>query len=198
MFSEGELGPDPLRVFTAWYDDAVRAGVPFADAMSVATVDAQGRPRVRVLLYKGISEGGLRFFTNLESEKGRELTRTPYVATVFHWPSTGRQVRIDGSVERLADAEADEYFQSRPRFSQIGAWASPQSQRIPNRAWLEDRLSEMEQRFGEGPVPRPPHWGGYRLVPDRIEFWIDRDHRLHDRFLYEREGSLWQLCRLAP
>lgn len=198
MFSEGELDPDPLRVFTAWYDGAVRAGASFPDAMALATVDGRGRPRVRVLLYKGLSEGGLRFFTNFASPKGRELAEHPHAAAVFHWPVIGRQVRVEGSIERLADAEADEYFQSRPRVSQIGAWASPQSQRIADRAWLEDRVDEMERRFAEGPVPRPDHWGGYRLVPASIEFWIDRDHRLHDRFLYERHEHHWKLCRLAP
>jgi pyridoxamine 5'-phosphate oxidase len=198
MHDDISLDPDPLIVFQSWYVQAVDSGAPFPEAMALATADRHGRPSVRVVLYKGLDAGRIAFFTNLESRKSRELTVNPRAAVVFHWPALGRQVRIEGDVEKLPEIDDDAYFQSRPRSSQLGAWASPQSQTLPDRAALEARFAEAEQRFAGATVPRPPFWGGYRLLPSRFEFWINRDHRLHDRFAYERSGAGWRMARLAP
>jgi pyridoxamine 5'-phosphate oxidase len=192
------LGEDPVAIFAAWYDDAVRSGAPFADAMTLATATPDGRPSARIVLYKGLSSGGIFFVTNYESQKARELTDNPEAALVFFWPALGRQVRIAGRVERASDAESDAYFQSRPRESQLGAWVSAQSQPIASRADLERRFRELEQRFEGQTLSRPEFWGGYRLVPRQFEFWLSRQFRLHDRFRYERGDGGWRCERLAP
>jgi pyridoxamine 5'-phosphate oxidase len=167
--------------------------------MVLATVDARGIPSARVVLLRGLDSGGFIFYTNMQSRKAREMQANPYVALVFYWQKLERQVRIEGKIEHTSDDVADAYFRTRPRGSQLGAWASPQSETLASRAELEARIAEMEARFGEGPIPRPPFWGGYRVVPARIEFWQGRVSRLHDRFCYQRqEGDVWTITRLAP
>ena len=190
---------DPLREIRAWYDDAVKAGIPQAEAMTLATATPDGRPSLRVVLYKAGGDA-LRFFTNYESRKGQEMAANSRVAANFFWETLGRQIRIEGQVVRLPAEENDAYFASRPRESQMGAWASAQSREIASREELEDNLARVHARFAQGPVPRPPHWGGYRLDPDAIEFWSARPFRLHDRLLYTRAGSIggWQVRRLSP
>jgi pyridoxamine 5'-phosphate oxidase len=192
------LGPDPFAIFLAWYDEAVKSGAPLPDSMALATADAGGRPSVRVVLYKGITGGGVRFFTNYESRKGRDLRDNARGALAFYWATLHRQVRMEGAVSRLATEESDEYFATRPRESQIGAWASPQSEPLASYAELDERVRAIEARFSGRAVERPPFWGGYRLVPERFEFWIGREHRLHDRFAYDRDGTGWLAMRLAP
>ena len=179
---------DPYVLFERWFADATRSEPNDPNAMSVATVGPDGMPSVRILLLKGVDARGFVFYTNLESRKGRQITATGKVALCFHWKSLRRQVRVEGPVERVTDAEADAYFASRPRGSQIGAWASLQSQPLESRALLEARVAEMEARF-PGTVPRPPHWSGTRVLPTRIEFWRDREFRLHDRIVYTPDGA---------
>lgn len=188
---------DALRQFTRWWDEAMAAQVREANAMTVATADADGRPAARTVLLKGYDERGFVFFTNYESRKGRELGANPRACLLFFWPELERQVRIDGGVELASAQESDEYFRSRPLPSRIGAWASPQSQVISGKAWLLARAAEMGLRHGVAPA-RPPHWGGYRVVPSAIEFWQGRPSRLHDRLLYTRAANGWDRARLAP
>ena len=166
--------------------------------MTLATADASGRPSARVVLLKVFDDAGFVFFTNYRSRKARELDENPRAMLVFWWEELARQVRISGSVERVDAPTSDAYFQSRPRGSQLGAWASPQSEVIPDRSVLEARLAEVQQRFGDGPIARPPHWGGFRLVPEEFEFWLGGSDRLHDRFRYRRAGGTWQIDRLGP
>jgi pyridoxamine 5'-phosphate oxidase len=192
-----ELAADPVEQFRNWYDQAARE-VPLSHAMTLATVDADGTPDARMVLLKGFGPQGFRFFTNLGSSKAAELEAVPRATLVLYWRELDRQVRIRGSVKLLSDADSDEYFASRPRDSQLGAWASPQSEPLPDRAALDRRLAEVEQRFEGGEVPRPPFWGGYALVPDEIEFWQGQLGRLHDRFRYRRRGGGWEIERLAP
>jgi pyridoxamine 5'-phosphate oxidase len=197
-FGESDLLDDPVEMFAEWYRRA-EAEVPLAEAACVATVDAEGIPDARMVLLKGFDERGFRFFTNEQSVKGRQLQAAPAAALVLYWRELDRQVRIRGRVERLDPAESDEYFATRPRESRIGAWASPQSSPLAGREELAAKVAEVEERWGGGEVPRPPHWGGFRVVPDQIEFWQGQVGRLHDRFRYEREpGGAWGWTRLAP
>lgn len=188
---------DPIALFQRWFVDA-QASVPMPEAMTLATADANGQPSARLLLLKGVDGAGFSFFTNFESGKAADLNANPFAALVFWWEPLRRQVRVEGSVKRVSAAESDAYFQTRARASQLGAWASPQSRTIPDRAFLERRFEELQQRFEGQPVGRPPHWGGFLLAPERIEFWREQPHRLHDRLLYTRSGDGWQARRLAP
>jgi pyridoxamine 5'-phosphate oxidase len=192
---------DPLHLFQRWFDDAVSAGLPDPSALTLATATKAGRPSARVVLHKGLADGGFVFFTNYGSRKARELDANPYAAMVFLWYPLQRQIRVEGRVKRVPRAESEEYFASRPRDAQLGAWASRQSSRLPDREALERSLERARARFEGRPVPCPDGWGGYRLVPARIEFWQGREHRLHDRFLYERGSGArarWKITRLAP
>ena len=194
---ESEAALDPLRQFQAWMDEAFAAKVPEPNAMTLATVGADGRPSTRIVLIKGYDARGLVWFTNYDSRKGRELAVHPFAALQFHWVELERVVRIEGAVERVDDAESDAYFASRPLDSRIGAWASPQSEVISGRDVLVKNAAVAAAKHMLSP-PRPPHWGGYRLVPDRWEFWQGRKSRLHDRLRYRLDGSDWVRERLAP
>ena len=197
-FSEGDLRGDPIELFAAWFDRAL-AEVPMAESVCLATVDGDGAPDARMVLLKGFDERGFRFFTNEQSVKGEQLAGHPAAALVLYWRELDRQVRIRGPVERLDPDESDDYFASRPRESRIGAWASPQSRPLVDRDELERRVADIEARYAGADVPRPPHWGGFRVVPTEIEFWQGQVGRLHDRFRYERgEDGGWTWTRLAP
>jgi pyridoxamine 5'-phosphate oxidase len=188
---------EPLAPFRRWLDEAWQ-GEPNAHAMTLATTTPDGRPSARAVLLKGLDERGFVYYTNLESRKSTELFANPYAALCFLWKSLDRQVRVEGVVEQVDDEEADAYFASRPRDSQIGAWASDQSRPLASRAELVRRVDEFERRFGAAEVPRPPYWSGFRVVPQRIEFWQERPFRLHDRFLFIREGERWRRERVFP
>ncbi|OYY13570.1 MAG: pyridoxamine 5'-phosphate oxidase [Polynucleobacter sp. 24-46-87] len=197
QLSETEVPPNPLSLFQLWFDQAVKAECPEPNSMTLATADAAGNPSARIVLLKGADSAGFTFFTNYESQKGKELAARPHAALLFHWHELERQVRIKGVVERVSPAESDEYFHSRPAASRIGAWASPQSAEIPNREFLEEAEKRFAADFGDRP-PRPEHWGGYRLHPTEIEFWQGRPSRLHDRIHYQLDGAQWRIARLAP
>jgi pyridoxamine 5'-phosphate oxidase len=195
---KSDLFADPLEQFTRWFDEARSAPILEPNAMTLATVDGTGQPAARTVLLKGVDRRGLTFYTNLDSRKARELAANPNAALLFWWPPQGRQVRFEGEISPVDDAEADAYFATRPRGSQIGAWASAQSSVVADRATLDAAEREIAARFANGPVPRPPFWGGYRLVPVRVEFWQGRVNRLHDRLRYTRRGDGWDVERLAP
>ncbi|MFN8026105.1 MAG: pyridoxamine 5'-phosphate oxidase [Acidimicrobiia bacterium] len=195
---EAEVDPDPFVQFRAWFDDARTQGAPQPEAMTVASTDVQGRPSARLVLLRGLDDRGFTFFTNYGSRKARELDGNAFAALVFHWWVVGRQVRATGLVERVSEAESDEYWATRPRGSQVGAWASQQSAPVVDRAALEAAVAESEARFEGSDVPRPPDWGGYRVVPEVVEFWQHRDDRLHDRLQYTRAGDDWVIERLQP
>lgn len=194
----GDLAPDPLAQWQRWHDEAYAAGVAEPNAMVLATVDDDG-PDARVLLVRGADHRGLTFFTNYRSPKSRQLDRVPRATGVFAWLDLHRQVRVTGTVERIPDTESDDYFASRPRASRLGAWASPQSEEIPDRATLDRLVAEVDERFADAEVPRPGHWGGWRLVPERWEFWQGRPNRLHDRLRLDRSvDGAWTVRRLGP
>ena len=192
------MATDPLQLFDEWFAEA-RANEPNdAEAMALATADASGRPSVRMVLLKGHGPEGFVFYTNEQSAKGGQLCENPRAALLFHWKSLRRQVRIEGPTERVADEEANAYFASRGRDSQLGAWASDQSRPLDSRETFEQRFEDMQTRYDGQDVPRPPHWGGYRVIPERIEFWTDRRHRLHERRLFVRERTDWSEGLLYP
>jgi pyridoxamine 5'-phosphate oxidase len=197
---ESDLADTPTAQFTAWFADASAAGLPEPNAMIVATADLDGRPSARTVLLKGFDQRGFVFYTNYTSRKGTEALANPYASLVFPWFAIHRQVIAAGRVEKVSRAETETYFASRPRGSQLGAWASPQSQVVPNRHAVDKGLADAIERFGsDGPVPPPPHWGGLRVVPDTVEFWQGRSNRLHDRLRYRRTaGDVWVVERLAP
>jgi pyridoxamine 5'-phosphate oxidase len=194
-----DLDPDPIKQFSNWFTAAIEAGIRDVNAMSLATAGPDAKPSVRILLLKGFDQDGFVFFSNYESGKGKQLDANPYAAMAFYWIELDRQIRISGKVERTSREESQIYFHSRPIGSQLGAWASRQSEVLDARRVLAARMAEMAERFGDGPVPLPPHWGGYRLKPDAFEFWQGRPNRLHDRFRYtlEPDGG-WLIERLAP
>lgn len=194
-----DLAADPLDQFETWFRDAAEHGdVIEANAMTLATVDAEGRPHARIVLLKDCDARGFRFFTNYESDKGREIAANPRVALTFHWQPLERQVRIEGRAESVDRAESDAYFQGRPLASRLGAWASPQSRVLSSRRELEEGFARTSAQFADGRVPLPPNWGGYVVRPETVEFWQGRRSRLHDRFRYRREAGAWTIERLAP
>ncbi len=194
---EKDAARDPLEQFTRWFDEAVKAQLPMVNAMTLATVSAAGRPSARIVLLKGVEHGGFLFYTNYQSRKGRELTANPAAALLCYWIELEREVRIEGRVEKLSAQESDDYFASRPLGSRHAAIASPQSKTVPDRAALEARFDEVAKRCGDQ-TPRPAQWGGYRVIPDAMEFWQGRENRLHDRVLYTRKARGWKIERLAP
>ncbi|MDP4218664.1 MAG: pyridoxamine 5'-phosphate oxidase [Bacteroidota bacterium] len=197
--SEDDVHADPIPQFAKWWGEAIASGIEEANAMTLATASADGMPDARIVLLRGFDEKGFIFFTNYQSAKGQELLTNPRACLVFFWKELERQVRISGLTVSVSDQENDEYFHSRPEGSRIGAWASPQSEVIENRNWLEENERKMRERFSGGMIERPPHWGGYRVRPTHIEFWQGRPSRLHDRILYllQKNGT-WKVSRLAP
>lgn len=197
--SETDVSPDPFRQFGHWWEEAVKAEIDEVNAMALSTVSLSGRPSSRVVLLKGFDDAGFVFFTNYESRKGMELANNPHAGLLFFWKELERQVRIEGICERVSEVESDAYFFSRPEGSRIGAWASPQSREIDSRDILETDLAGWQERFRDTSIPRPPHWGGLRIVPDVFEFWQGRQNRLHDRIHYRlTTGKDWKMSRLAP
>ncbi len=197
--NRSELAESPIQMFDQWFGDALAAKVPEPNAMTLSTVRGSGRPSSRIVLLKGVDVRGFSFFTNYNSGKGKELEALPFAALTFFWPAMERQVRVEGRVEKVSRDESLEYFSKRPRGAQVGAWASDQSSVVPDREHLDARMKEFEERFDEGGVPLPDHWGGYRVVPDLVEFWQGRPNRLHDRFRFTLEkANDWKIERLSP
>ena len=195
---EKSINPDPIKQFQSWFADAIAAKLPLPEAMTLATATPDGRPSARMVLLKQVDHDGFVFYTNYRSAKAEQLDANPYAALVFYWATLDRQVRVEGSVVRTSPEESRDYFQTRPRESQIGAWASAQSEVIPGRDALEQRAKELEALYCDREIDCPEYWGGYRLQPERIEFWKSRAGRLHDRILYQRSGDGWTITRLAP
>jgi pyridoxamine 5'-phosphate oxidase len=193
-----QVNKDPIKQFKNWFDEALKADIPEPNAMNLATITKEGRPTSRIVLLKGIDNGQFVFYTNYQSRKGKEIASTPFVCINFFWPELERQVRIEGKVNKVTAATSDEYFNSRPKGSRIGAHVSPQSNIIADRQVLEQRAEQLENQFAEKEVPRPEHWGGYAIDPYLMEFWQGRASRLHDRIMYELEDGQWQIKRLAP
>ena len=193
-----DLDPDPIRQFAAWFQPRLASGVPEASAMTLATVTPDGHPAARTVLLKEVSDQGFVFYTNYGSPKGRQLAAIPRATLVFFWPEMHRQVIVSGPVTRVSDQESDAYFRTRPRGSQLGAWASNQSEPLLSREVLERRVAELDRQYRGKDVPRPPHWGGFRLTPEGLEFWQGRTDRLHDRFRYRCEAGRWRVGRLSP
>jgi pyridoxamine 5'-phosphate oxidase len=189
---------DPYVLFRKWLADAVRAGTKLPEAMALATASRRGVPSVRMVLNRGLDRRGFAFFTNYNSPKAAELTSNPRAAVVFHWPLVERQVRAEGRVQKLTRAESDRYFESRPRESRLSAWISPQSEEIPDRAFLEDAFARAQAQYAGKGIPRPPFWGGFRLIPDQIEFWRGQPYRLHERVCYRKTARGWKAVKLAP
>lgn len=195
---EKTIDRDPIKQFQLWFNDAIAAGLPMPEAMTLATATRDGKPSARMVLLKQVNHDGFVFFTNYQSAKAAQLDANPYAALVFYWAQLDRQVRVEGSVERTSAQESRDYFKTRPRESQVGALASPQSEAISGREILEQRAQEVEAFYGPREIDCPEYWGGYRLNPQRIEFWKGRIGRLHDRILYRREATGWSITRLAP
>ncbi|GIW08323.1 MAG: pyridoxine/pyridoxamine 5'-phosphate oxidase [Dehalococcoidia bacterium] len=195
---ESSVAPDPHDQLAQWLGDAIRAGLPEPNAFALATCSRDGEPSARIVLAKSLDDGKLVFYTNYDSEKGRQLAANPRAAAVFHWADLQRQARVSGRVERVDRATTRAYFQSRPEGARLGAWVSPQSHVIPNRAWLDQELERLSKAPGIRLVEPPPHWGGYAILPSRYEFWQGRPNRLHDRICYTRDGDRWRIQRLAP
>ena len=195
---EQEMAADPMEMFARWLEEAIAAGIDEPNAMTLATATPEGKPSARVVLLKEMTRNGFTFFTNYRSRKGEELRLNPYAALVFDWHEMARQVRIEGAVEKLPPDESDAYYLSRPENARIGAWTSPQSRVMADRGERDALQREVEQRFAQEPLPRPEHWGGYLVRPERIEFWQGRPNRMHDRLVYEKNEEEWSLQRLAP
>jgi pyridoxamine 5'-phosphate oxidase len=198
VLSEETVDPDPFAQFSKWYVEHLEAGIAIPESVSLGTVSAAGRVSVRTVLMKGFDENGFLFFTNYNSKKGIHISENPSAALLFYWPESGRQVRIEGIAEKVTEKESAYYFSTRPRDSQISAWASEQSSIIPDRHFLEKRQDFYTSMFENKQVQKPPHWGGFKLIPNMIEFWSDGEFRLHDRIVYTRRNDLWVINRLAP
>jgi pyridoxamine 5'-phosphate oxidase len=196
--SEGDVELDPILQFGRWWKEALASDIEEVNAMTLATCNAAGVPSARIVLLKDYDPSGFVFYTNYQSRKGKEIAANPHASLLFFWKELERQVRIEGKIEKVAAKESDEYFQSRPVGSKLGAWASPQSQAIKDRSILDQNIQELEGKFALEEIPRPPHWGGYRVMPAHMEFWQGRPSRLHDRILYSLEDGNWNISRLAP
>lgn len=197
--SKIKLSSNPHRQLLHWYQEALdRPEIKQPDAMTLATATRAGKPSARIVLFKGLNERGIRFFTNSQSRKGKELSENPYAALIFYWAELDRQIRVEGRIQHVSPSESDDYWKSRPRESQMHAAISPQSQKIPSRKFLTQKVKAIAQAYPNQKVPRPQHWHGYCLIAHRFEFWIADPYRLHDRFLYEKKNGLWKRSRLAP